>query len=489
VSLEEQNMKNKLNIAVIGSGTRCKELLERFQKHSFERFDPTIVAVVEKGEDGSGAVKAEESGLFVTRDVREILGRKDIDLIIDLTGDKDVSKVVLEEKGEEVRFLDDGGAELLWEFILLDRLLEKTQGELATTRTLYEATINAFFQEDVMLIGRDYLILDINDAMLTKLGLSRAAVEGKHCYELSHGRNKPCDGKEHPCPLMECLSTGKASQATHIHRDKDDNQRYYSISCYPIFTNNEAQGAVEISKDITRDILLQKRLVEQQKLASVGHLAAGVAHEINNPLTTILTTALLIQEEMDPEDPYYQELDTIANETLRCRKIVTSLLDFARQRKPSKSHHDINLIIRESIALTRKQAAFKDIGVEADLSEELPLLDLDRDQMHQCLINLALNGIEATEGGGKLRFTSRLHQERGAVEITVSDTGRGIPENGMDRIFEPFFTTKEKGTGLGLAITHGIIQQHGGSIEVESKEGQGTTFRIYLPARKGEENG
>ncbi len=279
-------------------------------------------------------------------------------------------------------------------------------------KRLYEATINAFFHEDVMLIGHDYRILDINDAMLNKLGLTRAAVAGKHCYELSHGRDTPCDGTEHPCPLTECLGTGKASQATHIHRDKDDNKCFYSISCYPIFNNHEAQGAVEIAKDITRDILLQKSLVEQQKLASVGQLAAGVAHEINNPLTTILTTALLIQEDMDPEDTYYQELETIANETLRCRKIVTSLLDFARQRKPSKSHHDINLIIRESIALTRKQAAFKDVTIEADLAEGLPLLDLDKDQMQQCFINLALNGIEATDGGGKIRFTSRARSRK-----------------------------------------------------------------------------
>jgi two-component system NtrC family sensor kinase len=482
-------MKNKVNIAVIGDGTRCRELLERFEKHSFQELDPSIVAVVDRGEDNrSAAVKAEELGIFVTRDVKEVLKMRDIDLIIDLTHDKEVSEMIMEGKREKVRVLDDGGAELLWEFILLDRLLEKARGELATTRTLYEATINAFFHEDVMLIGHDYLILDINDAMLNKLGLTRAAVAGKHCYEISHGRDKPCDGKEHPCPLTECLSTGKASQATHIHRDKDDNKCYYSISCYPIFNNNEAQGAVEIAKDITRDILVQKRLVEQQKLASVGQLAAGVAHEINNPLTTILTTALLIQEDMEPGDSNYEELETIANETLRCRKIVTSLLDFARQRKPSKSHYDINLIIRESIALTRKQAAFKDVTIEADLSEELPLLDLDKDQIQQCFINLALNGIEATDGGGKIRFASRFHHEKGAVEIMVSDTGKGVPENALDRIFEPFFTTKEQGTGLGLAITHGIIQQHGGTIEVESKEGQGTTFRIYLPGRKGEEN-
>jgi signal transduction histidine kinase len=287
---------------------------------------------------------------------------------------------------------------------------------------------------------------------------------------------------------MECIGTGRASQATHVHRDKADNPRYYSISCYPVFSDHVVQGVIEISKDITKDILLQKKLVEQQKLASVGQLAAGVAHEINNPLTTILTTALLLQEDTDPEDPNYRELDTIAKETLRCRKIVTSLLDFARQSKPAKALHDINQVVRESMALTRKQAAFKDVAFDAVLSEPLPPVDIDKDQIQQCLINLAINAIEATDPGGKVRFTTRAVPDKKGVEIAVIDTGRGIPESDLSRIFDPFFTSKESGTGLGLAITHGIIEQHDGSIEVESKEGEGTTFRILLPLPTGERN-
>lgn len=481
-------MKKKLNIAVIGGGTRCRQILDRFEKHAFEELDPAVVAVVDTGGEGACVTRAEELGLVVTKELSEVLRRKDIDLIINLSGDKSVSDRILQEKRSEAHLMDDGGAHLLGELIFSDELLERTREELTKTRTLYEAAINAFFHEDVMLIGRDYRILDINDTLLKKMGLTRASALGMHCYELSHDRDNPCDGKEHPCPLIECLTTGKASRATHIHRDKEDSKRYYSISCYPIFDNSRAQGAIEISKDITKDILLQKRLVEQQKLASVGQLAAGVAHEINNPLTTILTTALLMQEEMKREDPNYPELETIANETLRCRKIVTSLLDFARQSKPAKALHDINKIVRDSMALTRKQAVFKDVTLEAVLSEQIPKIDLDKDQIQQCLINLILNGIDATDPGGKIRFTTRVVPEKPAVEITVTDTGRGIPEKALERVFEPFFTTKESGTGLGLAITHGIIQQHGGSIEVESREGEGTTFRIHLPVKQGDEN-
>jgi two-component system, NtrC family, sensor kinase len=474
----EKTRKKTLNIIVIGPGEKCERFIDRFERHAFQEIRPVIVAFVDSGHKPS----------IVTKKLTKTLHQEDLDLIIDFSGEESISQRIIQEKRKTAHLISGKWARLLWEFVLAGELLQRTQEDLARTKTLYEATINAFYHEDVMLIGRDYRILDINETMLRKVGLTRAGVLGMHCYELSHGRNKPCDGLEHPCPLTECLSTGKASQATHVHRDRQDNQCYYSISCYPIFTNNEAEGAVEISKDITKDILLQKSLVEQQKLASVGQLAAGVAHEINNPLTTILTTAMLIQEDMDVEDPNYRELETISKETLRCRKIVTSLLDFARQSKPIKSLHDINKIIQESMALTRKQAAFKDVAFAAALSDQLPRANLDKDQIQQCLINLALNSIEATDAGGEIRFTSRMIPEKEAIEVTISDTGRGIPENALDRVFEPFFTTKESGTGLGLAITHGIVQQHGGSIDVESMPGEGTTFRIYLPIFKGEGN-
>ena len=194
---------------------------------------------------------------------------------------------------------------------------------------------------------------------------------------------------------------------------------------------------------------------------------------------------MLIQEDLDPEDPNYEELETITNETLRCRKIVTSLLDFARQAKPAKNEYNINEIVEQSIALTRKQAAFKDVILEGDLSEGLPLIYVDKDQIQQCIINLALNAIEATDGGGRVTLSTRFISESKMIEIAIRDTGKGISSKNLDKVFDPFFTTKESGTGLGLAITHGLIEQHGGTIQVESTPGKGTLFMIRLPVNKG----
>ncbi|MDO9110086.1 MAG: ATP-binding protein, partial [Desulfatirhabdiaceae bacterium] len=259
---------------------------------------------------------------------------------------------------------------------------------------------------------------------------------------------------------------------------------YYSISCYPIFENGQATGAIELSRDITHEINDQKSLLQQSKLASIGRLAAGVAHEINNPLTTILTTAMLIQEDIEQENPIYKELGVIASETLRCRKIVTALLDFARQGKPLKKEYNLKELIDEVVLLTRKQAAFKDVVVESDCAADMESVQIDKGQLQQAFINLILNGIESTDSGGKVTVVARTGANPNFAEIEIRDTGKGIPAEELDQIFDPFYTTKESGTGLGLAITSGIIAQHGGAITVSSQSGQGSTFTIRLPFRQ-----
>jgi signal transduction histidine kinase len=286
---------------------------------------------------------------------------------------------------------------------------------------------------------------------------------------------------------VETLTTGKPSQTTHTHLDKDNRELYYSISCYPIHENGKITGVVEMSRDITRDINYQKTMMIQEKLISIGRLSAGVAHEINNPLTTILTTAMLIQEDLEKTDPLYGELETISKETIRCREIVTSLLDFARQGSPEKKPYNLNAIVRESILLTKKQAAFSDIQISQILDQAIPQIRVDKGQIEQAMINLLINAVEATAPGGSIKVVTRFEPNHNAAEIEISDTGIGMDEKTISRIFDPFYTNKETGTGLGLAITLGIIEQHEGSIRVQSHPGEGTTFTIRLPLKNGDQ--
>lgn len=477
-----------MNIAVIGGGKRCKKLMDVIEQHTFRQMHPKVVAVSDLNIHAPGFIKAKDKGLFVTTDYNDFFKRDDIDLIIELAGNMDIYNDILSKKKKNVRAIASPTANLFWEISRVSILQKKTDQELQETRAMYKNILNKLIQEDVLVIAYDHRIIDINESLLAKLGLSRNYVIGRHCYEITHRRNMPCSGEQHPCPLIETLKSKKPSQTTHVHLDKNNNEIYYSISTYPLIENGEVIGAMEISRDITKDINMQKAMINQEKLASIGRLSAGVAHEINNPLTTILTTAMLLQEDLGPDDNAYHELDTIAKEALRCRKIVTSLLDFARQTKPVKKEAKINDLIGESFALTRKQAVFKDVNLSLELADDLPPILVDAGQMQQSLINLIQNAIEATEPGGSITITSRFEKQKKSIEIAVTDTGEGISAEDLRKIFDPFYTNKEQGTGLGLAITHGIVEQHGGKIEVSSQKGEGSTFTIRLPVDPGDKN-
>jgi two-component system NtrC family sensor kinase len=219
-----------------------------------------------------------------------------------------------------------------------------------------------------------------------------------------------------------------------------------------------------------------------EKMVSIGRLAAGVAHEINNPLTTVLTFACLLREKPDRQQQEKEDLDLIIHETTRAAEIVRGLLDFARERATVKEPLDINDVIQRTVRLIRNQKIFDHIVIEEQLASDLPPVNGNVNQLQQVLLNLSLNACEAMPKGGTLSIASSAGD--GKVAVNLTDTGAGIKTELLDRIFEPFFTTKAvgKGTGLGLSVSDGIIQQHGGTLEVESREGQGSTFVIMLPA-------
>ncbi|MBI2317190.1 MAG: HAMP domain-containing protein [Betaproteobacteria bacterium] len=230
-----------------------------------------------------------------------------------------------------------------------------------------------------------------------------------------------------------------------------------------------------------------------EKLASVGLLAAGIAHELNNPLTGVLTFTHLLRKKMPDGSADAEDLDLVIRETKRCAAIIRRLLDFAREKKPEKKFADLNRIIEDTERIVERPASFQDIKIELDLDPDLPKVWLDEDLIKQVIMNMLVNAQHAIEDGGSVTVRTRRcaeprRAEPGAepvpmVEVSIIDTGCGIPENNLKRIFDPFFTSKEvgKGTGLGLSVSHGIVRAHGGSIEVESTLGEGSTFRVYLP--------
>jgi len=230
-----------------------------------------------------------------------------------------------------------------------------------------------------------------------------------------------------------------------------------------------------------RDI--QSHFLQSEKLASIGKLAAGIAHEINNPLGAVLVYSHLILEDTPPGQPHHENLKKIVKETTRCKDIVTGLLDFARPKEPQRLPTDIHDLLDRCLAFTEPQALFQNIRVEKVYSSSVPKIVADAGQLQQVFMNIIFNAAEAMDGAGTLTLRTSYDSARDEVAVAITDTGHGIKEENKKWLFEPFFTTKDvgKGTGLGLAISYGIIQKHRGTIEVQSELGRGTTFTIRLP--------
>jgi two-component system NtrC family sensor kinase len=230
----------------------------------------------------------------------------------------------------------------------------------------------------------------------------------------------------------------------------------------------------------------QQKIQESERLASIGRLAAGIAHEINNPLGAVLVYSNLLLEESKLKGPEEESLRKIVRETIRCKEIVKGLLDFARKTKPKKEPAYISSILDSVISLVEKQSLFQNISITRKFNGCMPMVMVDKSQIQQVFLNIILNAAEAMQGKGNLTVSIKLLKRGKFIEIIFADTGCGIPRDDMQKLFEPFFTTKEQssGIGLGLAISYGIIKNHGGNIEVNSRVGKGTEFYIRLPVER-----
>jgi two-component system NtrC family sensor kinase len=254
----------------------------------------------------------------------------------------------------------------------------------------------------------------------------------------------------------------------------------------PVTGGPELADLADSFNEMTRRLTdAQRQLAQADKLAAVGRLAAGLAHEINNPLTAVLTYASIWQKRA-PDPALVLDLETIVRETKRCREIVKGLLDFARPAPPLRQPTDLNDVARRAAAVTAPALARSGVELLLRLDDTLPPVPVDGNQIEQVLVNLLLNAADAVAADGTGRIEITTGRAGDAVEVGVRDNGRGIPSEERAHLFEPFFTTKgTHGTGLGLSVSWGIVQAHGGTIDVAGEPGAGTTFTLHLPVAAG----
>ncbi len=341
--------------------------------------------------------------------------------------------------------------------------------------------------DPIFLVDTDYNVLLHNNRLTPAMsGFWNQAVSNK-CFARLHGRTRPCED----CPIKEVQRTGKPV----FQRWQTDTGLLLDLSYYPVFNEEKQLSAVTIIiKDVTDKTKMEAQLVQTAKLAALGEMAAGVAHELNSPMTVIIGTAQLLGRELQQDGQYEKAevLEDIINSGIRCKRIIQNLLTFSRQNQPPVMDIDLNAEVERVLSMIQYQINRSQIRIVEQLAPFLPRLTANGSQIQQVLTNFLINARDALgEVAGRekiITVATALMTKNGKkwAVLSVKDNGIGIAPENLTKIFTPFYTSKEatKGTGLGLSVSLGIAESHNGTIEVESRQGEGSTFSLLLPVEQ-----
>ena len=335
-------------------------------------------------------------------------------------------------------------------------------------------------------VDKDYRIVAWNRKRETGTqGIARADAIGKSVFDVLHRQPKDRIRSE----LEEVFETDEIRRY-EVESTASGERRHYRLTKVPmhVSNNDEVTHVITVGEDITEQKRIAERISHAEKLAALGQMAAGVMHEINNPLATITAGVDAVRECVEDQSEEAELLSMMETEVERCKRIARDLLSFSRPPPSEKGPADIQETVEETLKLLQHHDRFKKISVQREYVYDLPLVWANSERLVQVFVALALNALDAMEDDGELRVRTEILDDTDELGISFIDSGSGIPKTDLPKIFEPFYTSKPpgKGTGLGLSICYGIIQEHSGRIEVESTIGVGSNFRIVLPAYRPE---
>jgi len=335
--------------------------------------------------------------------------------------------------------------------------------------------------DQVILLDKHFSIKMVNKAYVSRYNVGMEEVIGRKCYEIHGSGERPCPD----CSVEKVLKNGTAAVS---ETRCPDPQGIFQVHCYPTLDDSgNVESVIRYVKDVTDQKQMEQKIQQTEKLVAMGQLAAGVAHEINNPLGVILCYVELLKRQLSEFPQGQSDLTTIEKQARNCKRIVSDLLAFARSGETSKQPASLNQAMEEVLNMVSEQFKKQGIQTDLDLDPDLPLLDMDVNKMKQVFLNMLMNARQAMDGReGRVHITTGYFSQDNLARIVFEDNGQGIPEYIQDRIFDPFFSTKRtgEGTGLGLSVSYGIIREHGGEISVQSRPGNGTRFVIDLPFKE-----
>jgi len=498
-----------INLAIVGGGRTCKFFLELLQKEFLPYLDISIVGVCDIDPEAEGLVLAEEMGIYTTNNFMDLFKIKHLDSIIEVTGSREVLLEIVRLRPKGVGVLEHNIGRLLRNLFNINQRLKSTEQQLVFEKTFSEFLIQQSTAA-ILILNTDFTIVETNEAYLKTVNKSMEEVIGAHCYKISHGLSAPCSSSrpEMKCPMVETLRTGISAHVIHEHLGPEDRPTYHNLVTYPLKDQNgEIFRIIEVWRDITEELSYRwekrveelksdfQKLIREDRMISLGKLAASCAHEINNPIHGLLTFSHLMEEILAEGEPSSKDLEQfkkhlafMSKELERCGSIVSGLLSFSREysseyKDLEYKDIDLNGVLESVLTLTRHKMKLRNIQPIIKLSPELLMIKGDANQLQQCFLNLIFNAIVAMPQGGQLNVLSELDSAKMSVRIEIRDTGYGIPEENLDHIFDPFFSTKEdgEGTGLGLSVVYGVTKNHEGDIKVNSKVGEGTSFILNFP--------